>query len=311
MSPRRFFMPRSAREKSPDAMYHIMSRSISELDLFGDDEDKKRYMNIVRRYKGKYKIKIYAYCLMDNHSHLMIDANGADISKVMHGINLSYARYYNKKYNRYGHLFQDRFKSKVIKNNSYSVRLSAYIHKNPYSMEEYKNRIEQYEYSSLGIYMGIRRDVMKILDKGYLLGMFSSIKADAVKLYFEYMRNYSCESMSRDAEFMDERTEYVSTRSILYRDCSVEKVEKFLKERINATKGVLMMRNSSKTVEQRAIFALFLSCFCNFSNRAICKVIGNISQSRVSMLCALGLNLVREKAEYVGLMDEFKALCCS
>jgi putative transposase len=304
-------MPRTAREKSPDAMYHIMSRSISELDLFGDDEDKKRYMNIVRRYKGKYKIKIYAYCLMDNHSHLMIDANGADISKVMHGINLSYARYYNKKYNRYGHLFQDRFKSKVIKNNSYSVRLSAYIHKNPYSMEEYKNRIEQYEYSSLGIYMGIRRDVMKILDKGYLLGMFSSIKADAVKLYFEYMRNYSCESMSRDAEFMDEGTEYVSTRSILYRDCSVEKVEKFLKERINATKGVLMMRNSSKTVEQRAIFALFLSCFCNFSNRAICKVIGNISQSRVSMLCALGLNLVREKAEYVGLMDEFKALCCS
>jgi putative transposase len=304
-------MPRTAREKSPDAMYHIMSRSISELDLFRDDEDKKRYMNIVRRYKGKYKIKIYAYCLMDNHSHLMIDANGADISKVMHAINLSYARYYNKKYNRYGHLFQDRFKSKVIKNNGYSVRLSAYIHKNPYSMEEYKNRIEQYEYSSLGIYMGIRRDVMKILDKGYLLGMFSSIKADAVKLYFEYMRNYSDESMSRDAEFMDEGTEYVSTRSILYRDCSVEKVEKFLKERINATKGVLMMRNSSKTVEQRAIFALFLSCFCNFSNRAICKVIGNISQSRVSMLCAQGLDLVREKAEYVGLMDEFKALCSS
>jgi putative transposase len=304
-------MPRTAREKSPDAMFHIMSRSISELDLFRDDEDKKRYMNIVRRYKGKYKIKIYAYCLMDNHSHLMIDANGADISKVMHGINLSYARYYNKKYNRYGHLFQDRFKSKVIKNNGYSVRLSAYIHKNPYSMEEYKNRIEQYEYSSLGIYMGIRRDVMKIIDKGYLLGMFSSIKADAVKLYFEYMRNYSDESMSRDAEFMDEGTEYVSTRSILYRDCSVEKVEKFLKERINATKGVLMLRNSSKTVEQRAIFALFLSCFCNFSNRAICKVIGNISQSRVSMLCAQGLDLVREKAEYVGLMDEFKALCSS
>jgi len=302
-------MPRTAREKSPDAMYHIMSRSISELDLFRDDEDKKRYMSIVRRYKGKYKIKIYAYCLMDNHSHLMIDANGADISKVMQGINLSYARYYNKKYHRYGHLFQDRFKSKVIKNNGYFVRLSAYIHKNPYSMEEYKNSIEQYEYSSLGIYMGIRRDVMKIVDKGYLLGMFSSIKADAVKLYFEYMRNYSEESMSRNFEFMDEGTKYVCTRSILYRDCSVEKVESFLKERINATKGVLLMRNSSKTVEQRAIFALFLSCFCNISNKAICKVIGNISQSRVSMLCALGLDLIREKTEYIGLMDEFKALC--
>jgi len=80
-------------------------------------------------------------------------------------------------------------------------------------------------------------------------------------------------------------------------------------ERIKATKAVLLMRNSSKTVEQRAIFALFLKCFCNYSNRAICGVIGNISQSRVSMLCALGLELVGEKAEYTGLMTEFKDLC--
>ena len=302
-------MPRTAREKSPDAMYHIMSRSISELDLFRNAEDKERYMSTVKRYKDKYDVKIYAYCLMDNHSHILIDSNGADISKVMQGINLSYARYYNKKYHRYGHLFQDRFKSKVIKNNDYFVRLSAYIHKNPYSIEEYKNSIEQYEYSSLGIYLGTRRDMLDIVEQGYLMTIFSRRKANAVKLYFEFMRDYSDDSMSQDAEFMDEGSEYISTRSILYRDCSVEKVEKFLMERISATKAVLLMRNSSKTVEQRAIFALFLRCFCNFSNRAICGVIGNISQSRVSMLCALGLDLVREKAEYMGIIAEFKDLC--
>jgi len=302
-------MPRTAREKTPDAMYHIMSRSISELDLFRDDEDKKKYMRIVKRYKEKYKIRIYAYCLMDNHSHLIIDVNGADISKVMQGINLSYARYYNKKYRRHGHLFQDRFKSIIIRNNGYLMRLSAYIHNNPYSLEEYKNCIEKYEYSSLGIYLGSRRDRLKIVDKDYLLGLFSNRKANAVKQYFEFMRNYSDESMSREVEFMDEGTEYVSSRSILYRDCSIEKIEKFLKERINATEAVLLLRNSTKTVEQRAIFALFLRCFCNYSNKGICAVIGNISQSRVSMLCSLGLDLVREKAEYIGLMAEFKALC--
>ena len=302
-------MPRTAREKSPDAMYHIMSRSISELDLFRNAQDKERYMSAVKRYKDKYDVKIYVYCLMDNHSHLLIDANGADISKVMQGINQSYARYYNKKYHRYGHLFQDRFKSKVIKNSGYFVRLSAYIHKNPHSIEEYKNSIEQYEYSSLGIYLGTRRDMLDIVEQGYLMTIFSRRKVSAVKLYFEFMRDYSEDSMSCDAEFMDEGTEYVSTRSILYRDCSVEKVEEFLMERIKATKAVLLMRNSSKTVEQRAIFALFLKCFCNYSNRAICGVIGNISQSRVSMLCALGLELVGEKAEYTGLMTEFKDLC--
>jgi len=301
-------MPRTAREKSPDAMYHVMSRSISELDLFRNAEDKKKYIRIVKHYKEKYKIRIYDYCLMDNHSHLMIDANGADISKVMQGINLSYARYYNKKYCRHGHLFQDRFKSIIIRNNGYLMRLSAYIHNNPYSLEEYKNCIEKYEYSSLGIYLGSRRDRLKIVDKCYLLGLFST-KANAVKLYFEYMKNYSDESMSREVEFIDERTEYVSARSILYRDCSIEKVEKFLKKRINATEAVLLMKNSTKTVEHRAIFALFLRCFCNYSIKGICEVIGNISQSRVSMLCSLGLDLVREKAEYIGLMAEFKALC--
>ncbi|HSN58764.1 MAG TPA: transposase [Clostridiaceae bacterium] len=302
-------MPRTARYKRPDAKYHIMSRSISELDLFRDDEDKERYMSIVRRYKKKYSIRIYAYCLMDNHSHLMIDANGADISKVMHGINLSYARYYNKKYNRHGHLFQDRFKSRIIGDNGYAARLSAYIHNNPHSMKEYKNCIERYEYSSLGIYMGIRRDRMKIVDKGYLLNLFSSGEGSAVELYVEFMRKYSDDGISREAEFMDEGTVYVNVKRILYRNCTVEKVEKFLKEKINATKAVLLTRNSRKTVEQRAIFALFLRCFCNFSNRAICETMGSISQSRVSMLCALGIELVGERAEYKDIMDEFRDLC--
>ena len=304
-------MPRTAREKSPDAMYHIMSRSISELDLFRSAQDKERYMSTVKRYKDKYDIKIYAYCLMDNHSHLLIDSNGADISKIMQGINLSYARYYNTKYKRHGHLFQDRFKSKVIGNNSYFVRLSAYIHNNPYSMDEYKNSIELYRYSSLGIYLGTRRDTMDIVEQGFLLSIFSRRKASAVKLYFEFMKDYSEDGMSPDAEFMDEGTEYVSTRSILFRDCSVEKVEKFLMEKINATKAVLLMRNSSKTVEQRAIFALFLRCFCNFSYRAICEVMGSISQSRVSTLCGLGVDLIRERLEYKGLMAEFIEICKS
>ncbi|MBP1745066.1 MAG: transposase, partial [Firmicutes bacterium] len=89
------------------------------------------------------------------------------------------------------------------------------------------------------------------------------------------------------------------------------KVEQFLKERINATKAVLLTRNSSRTVEQRAIFALFLRCFCNFSSRAICETMGNISQSRVSMLCAMATELLREKTEYKGLMSEFIEGCMS
>jgi len=89
-------MPREAREKSPNSMFHIMSRSISEVDLFRDNDDKNKYLSFLKRYKETFAIKVYAYCLMDNHSHLVIDVNGADISKVFHGVNLRYAIYYNK-----------------------------------------------------------------------------------------------------------------------------------------------------------------------------------------------------------------------
>ena len=112
-------MARKARLKSGDAIYHIMCKSISEVNLFRDSEDKEKYLSLTKKYKKLYNVKIYGYCLMDNHAHLLIDANGADISKVMHGINFSYAMYFNKKYEREGHLFKDRFKSKIVDNDRY------------------------------------------------------------------------------------------------------------------------------------------------------------------------------------------------
>ena len=69
-------MPRRAREKSPESMYHIMTRSISEKDLFLCDADRDRYLMLLGRYKGRYRCSIYAYCLMDNHVHLFINPNG-------------------------------------------------------------------------------------------------------------------------------------------------------------------------------------------------------------------------------------------
>ncbi|EYE87421.1 hypothetical protein Q428_13335, partial [Fervidicella metallireducens AeB] len=108
-------MPRLARQKKEDAIFHVMARSISEVDLFKDDEDKLNYLALVKKYQKTYEFRVYGYCLMDNHLHLIIDANGADISRIMHSINFSYAQYFNHRHKRHGHLFQDRFKSKMVK----------------------------------------------------------------------------------------------------------------------------------------------------------------------------------------------------
>jgi REP element-mobilizing transposase RayT len=147
-------MARVERLKDSDAIYHIMCKSISEVDLYRDFDDKERYLLLVKKYKKLYNVKIYGYCLMDNHVHLLVDANGADISKVMHGINFSYAMYYNKKYQREGSLFKDRFKSKIVDSDRYLKTVSLYIHNNPTDIGEFKDCPEKYAFSSLGIYIG-------------------------------------------------------------------------------------------------------------------------------------------------------------
>lgn len=306
-------MPRVARIKSPEAMYHVMSKSISEVDLFRDNYDKDKYLTILKKYMGIFKFKIYTYCLMDNHTHLLVDGNGADISKIFHGVNFSYAIYYNRKYKRHGHLFQGRFKSKIIGSNSYFARLSAYIHNNPITMEGYENPVEEYEYSSLGLYLGLRKDQFELVERGYLLTLFNSrrgLKTEA-KTYLSYIKSTGQGEIESEGEFKDEKTRYVSGRKILYRDCNENKVAKFLRDKIKFCEGNLLMKGSKKSVEGRAIFSLFLKCFCNYKNRDIGGIIGNISTSSISMLCSRGLELIKNREEYQGLFPEFIKECMS
>ena len=180
-------LPRCARVKSFDSIYHIMIRSISDTLLFRTNGDKDKFLDYIKKYEIIYSFKLYAYCLMDNHAHLAIDANGADISQIMHDINQSYAQYFNRIHGRKGHLFQDRFKSKIVPDEKYLLNLSAYIHKNPLDLLEYKNCIADYNYSSLGIYLGIREDEHNIVDVDFVMSFFGKDSLDARKNYMEFI----------------------------------------------------------------------------------------------------------------------------
>ena len=109
-------MPKGPRKKDPEAIYHIMSHSIAEFDLFPDITDKEYFLDLLQKYNTKYDCKIYGYCLMSNHYHIILDTCGFDISKYMKSLNQSYVRYINKTYKRKGHLLAERFKSKIIDN---------------------------------------------------------------------------------------------------------------------------------------------------------------------------------------------------
>jgi len=298
-------MPRTARIKSCNSIYHIMCRSISEVILFRDNKDKNKYLQLVKKYQDIFAFKVYCYCLMNTHCHIAIDANGADISKIFHGINQSYAHYFNKKYNRHGHVFQDRFKSKIVDKDSYLLVLSGYIHCNPISIKKYKNCIEKYQFSSLGVYLGIQEDNLNLIDKEFIMSHFSEKKIKAEKLYLEFVKNCEKNSISADIEFKDENTEYTSCRSILPRDHSIEKIIEFVVNKTCSSENMLKMKNCCSATEARALFVFLMRSLCNYSYKDICNIIGNLTESRVSSLCVLGMNLTKYKENYHNLIYEF------
>lgn len=298
-------MPRIARIKNSDSIFHVMCRSISEVGLFRDRLDKIKYLMLLKEYQAVFSYKIYAYCLMNSHNHILIDANGADISKVFHGINLKYARYYNKKYKRHGHLFQDRFKSKIVDENSYLIQLSGYIHANPLSMKKYRNNVEKYEFSSLGTYLGINDDKYNLIDKDFLMSQFGEDETSAKSRYLEFIKKCTDNNISKDIEFKLEGTKYISGRKSISRTFSEENIMKFLEKKYSISSSILKLKNNRKTTENRAIFILLIRNFCNYKYNKICEIIGNITQSRASSLCSLGAELVMKNQKYNNLIKDF------
>lgn len=182
-------MPRFPRQKYDEAIYHIAVRGNNREEIFFCDDDKVRYLDTLKRYKERFQICIYAYCLMDNHVHLIIDSNGQDISRIMKGISLSYAIYFNKKYGRCGHLFQDRFWSQIIEDDLYVMGVSRYVHQNPVRAGMTKTAIE-YKWSSIDIYRG-KKDCFEIIEEEFILKNISNDKGIARQKYIEFVEEKS------------------------------------------------------------------------------------------------------------------------
>jgi putative transposase len=124
-------VPRQARKKSKSGVYHIMLRGINRQTIFEDEEDKGRFIYILLKCVQKSNANLYAYCLMDNHVHLLLQETEEPISSIIKRISSSYVLWYNHKYSRCGHLFQERFKSENVETATYFRKVLRYIHQNP------------------------------------------------------------------------------------------------------------------------------------------------------------------------------------
>ncbi len=113
------------------AIYHIIVKGIDGIDIFTDDVDKNKFLQLLQKMVNFHKAHLFSYVLMDTHFHLLLKTEEANLSQAMQFLNSSYAHWFNYKHMRKGHLFQDRYKSYLIVNFQYLLNISSYINLNP------------------------------------------------------------------------------------------------------------------------------------------------------------------------------------
>lgn len=178
-------MPRVARKKSNSGIYHIIMRGINRQTIFEDDEDFKKYIQTLLRYKEICEYEIYAYCLMDNHVHLLLKEGTEPLDTVMRKICGSYVFWYNKKYERVGHLFQDRYKSEPVENDRYFLTVLRYILHNP-RKAGIVTQIHEYKWTNYLEYI----TEIAYTDIDFVLNIFNTDRKVAKKRFIDYINEY-------------------------------------------------------------------------------------------------------------------------
>jgi len=177
-------MPRALRIAYPGAVYHVRSRGNDKGDLFFDDADRRHYIDLLCGASAVFRMKVYAYALMSNHIHLFLRTFLPNISEVMHRLNLDYSVYINKRRGRTGHLFESRFKRKLVQEDRYFLGLLRYIHLNPVKAGMVASP-EQYEWSSHRAYLGNADKVVS--DPSEVLFLFSDNLERARMAYLDFI----------------------------------------------------------------------------------------------------------------------------
>lgn len=145
-------MPRPHRKEYENAWYHVMNRGSGKMNCFNNKEQKELFISLLINACQKFNSEIHAYCLMDNHYHLLIRTPGAKLAQTMHDALSKYVKIFNLHEKRDGPLFRDRYKALPISGSSHLLQVSRYIHLNPVEAK-ITNRPENYPWSSYASYL--------------------------------------------------------------------------------------------------------------------------------------------------------------
>lgn len=201
-------MPRTARKLGTTGIYHVMLRGIDCQTLFRDPTDFKAFLTILKECREISGFRLFAYCLMDNHVHLLLMAVKEDLSQSIKRIGIRYATLFNSKYDRIGHVFQDRFRSEAVETDAYFLTVLRYILRNPVKAG-LCSCIEDYPYSSVSDYL----QGTGICDTDYVYELYDH------KALVDYLNTPS------DEIGLDERVGHITDREASALICKTMAVE--------------------------------------------------------------------------------------
>ncbi len=177
-------MARKPRIHFPGALYHVISRGNQRQDIFLDNKDRSAYLSYLSECKVRYSIELYAYSLMKNHVHLLLEVKKTPLSRFMQTLLFRYARYFNKRYKKVGHLFQGRYRAILCDKDAYLLELVRYIHLNPVRGKVVRDP-ERYLWTSHLSYLG--KDNQGLVDTELVLGQFGKNKSQSRRRYREFI----------------------------------------------------------------------------------------------------------------------------
>jgi len=208
-------MARRPRVYFPGALYHVIARGNQKQTIFFDDSDFRTYLAYLSEYKDKYSFHLYAFALMENHCHLLLEVKEVPLSRIMQVLQFRYTRYFNKRYRKVGHLFQGRYKAILCDKEAYLLELVRYIHLNPVRAGVVEDP-EEYPWTG---HMGYsRKGKENLIDAAMVLSQFSRKRSLARKQY----RQFVADGMDRGHE---QKYYRVKDQRYLGEDEFVEKIE--------------------------------------------------------------------------------------
>jgi len=174
-------MARPLRLEFPGALYHITSRGNRRENIYEENADREAFLSILCHVCGTHNWVCHAYCLMDNHYHLLVETPDANLAKGMRQLNGIYTQTFNRTYARVGHVFQGRYKSILVEKDSYLLELSRYIVLNPVRAGMVQSA-EDWPWSSYGAMVG-QGDGISGLNTKWMLALFGNTKEKAMASY--------------------------------------------------------------------------------------------------------------------------------